>query len=46
MTRPPISPDRMLGEASNARVIYRSDAVHPRHQANNGGRIHFCHLTT
>ena len=34
MTRPPINPDRMLGEASNARVIYRSDAVHPRHQAN------------
>jgi len=34
MTRPPLSPDRMLGEASNARVIYRSDAVHPRHQAN------------
>jgi hypothetical protein len=24
----------MLGEASNARVIYRSDAIHPRHQAN------------
>ncbi len=24
----------MLGEASKAQVIYRSDAVHPRHQAN------------
>ena len=24
----------MLGGASNARVIYRSDIVHPRHQAN------------
>ena len=34
MTRPPLNPDRMLGEASNARAIYRSDAVHPRHQAN------------
>jgi hypothetical protein len=27
MTRPPITPDRMLGEAGNARVIYRSDIV-------------------
>jgi len=34
MPRPPISPDRMLGEASNAQVISRSDAVPPRHQAN------------
>jgi len=34
MTRPPITPERMLGEASSAQVIYRSDAVHPRHQAN------------
>jgi len=34
MIRPPISPDRMLGGASNARVIYRSDIVHPRHQTN------------
>jgi len=25
---------RLLGEASKAQVIYRSDAVHPRHQAN------------
>jgi len=24
----------MLGEASSAQVIYRSEAVHPRHQAN------------
>ena len=24
----------MLGEASRAQIIYRSDAVHPRHQAN------------
>jgi len=34
MTRPPITPERMLGQASRARVIYRSDIVHPRHQAN------------
>jgi len=34
MTRPPITPERMLGEVGNARVIYRSDIVHPRHQAN------------
>lgn len=34
MTRPPITPERMLGEASGAQVIYRSDAIHPRHQAN------------
>ncbi len=34
MTRPPITPERMLGEASSAQVIYRSEAVHPRHQAN------------
>jgi len=34
MTRPPITPERMLGEAGKARVIYRSDIVHPRHQAN------------
>jgi hypothetical protein len=43
MIRPPITPDlsavsaqagRMLGEASSAQIIYRSDIVHPRHQAN------------
>ena len=34
MTRPPITPERMLGEASTAQIIYRSYAVHPRHQAN------------
>jgi len=34
MTRPPISPERMLGEARNAEVIYRSYAVRPRQQAN------------
>jgi hypothetical protein len=34
MIRPPITPERMLGGASSAQVIYRSDAVHPRHQAN------------
>ena len=34
MTRPPITPERMLGEASSAQIIYRSDIVHPRHQAN------------
>ena len=31
---PPITLERMLGEASSAQVIYRSEAVHPRHQAN------------
>jgi hypothetical protein len=34
MTRPPLTPERMLGEAGTARVISRSDIVHPRHQAN------------
>ncbi len=34
ITRPPITQERMLGEARNAQVIYRSDAVHPRHPAN------------
>ena len=34
MTRPPITPERMLGEASSAQLIYRSDAVHPHHRAN------------
>jgi hypothetical protein len=34
MIRPPITPERMLGEASSAQIIYRSDTVHPRHQAN------------
>jgi len=34
MTRPPITPERMLGEADKDQIIYRSDAVHPRHQAN------------
>ena len=34
MARPPITPERMLGDASSVRVIYRSDAVHPRHQTN------------
>jgi hypothetical protein len=34
MIRPPITPERMLGEASSAQIIYRSDIVHPRHQAN------------
>jgi hypothetical protein len=34
MTRPPVTPERMLAEASKAQIIYRSDAVHPRHQAN------------
>ena len=34
MIRPPITPERMLGEAGNAQIIYRSDIVHPRHQAN------------
>jgi len=35
MIRPPITPERMLGEASKAQVIYRSEAGHPRHQANS-----------
>jgi len=34
MARPPITPERMLGEVNTAQVIYRSDAVHPHHQAN------------
>jgi hypothetical protein len=34
MTRPPITPARMHGEADKDRIIYRSDAVRPRHQAN------------
>jgi hypothetical protein len=34
MTQPPITPERMLGEANRAQLIYRSNAVHPRHQAN------------
>jgi len=34
MPRPPLTSARMLGEASRAQVIYRSDIVHPRHQAN------------
>jgi hypothetical protein len=34
MTQPPITPERMCGEASKAQVIYRSDAGHPRHQAH------------
>ena len=34
MTRPPITPERMLGEAGRAQVICRSDIVRPRHQAN------------
>jgi hypothetical protein len=34
MTRPPITPERMLGQAATAQIIYRSDQVHPRHQAN------------
>ena len=27
-------PERMLGEPGSAQMIYRSYAVHPRHQAN------------
>jgi hypothetical protein len=34
MTRPPITPERMLGEADRDQIIYRSETVHPRHQAN------------
>ena len=34
MTRPPITPERMLGEAGRAQVICRSDIDRPRHQAN------------
>ena len=34
MSRPPITPERMLRDASKAQIICRSDAVHPRHQAN------------
>jgi hypothetical protein len=34
MSRPPLTPERMLGEANNAQIVYRSDAVHPRHRAS------------
>ena len=34
ITRPPITPERMLGETDKDRIIYRSDVVYPRHQAN------------
>lgn len=34
MTRPPMTPERMLGEARSAQVIYGSEGIHPRHQAN------------
>ena len=34
MVRPLITPEQMLGEANQAQIIYRSDAVHPRHQAS------------
>ncbi len=34
MAPPPITPERILGEASKTRIIYRSDGVHPRRQAN------------
>jgi hypothetical protein len=34
MARPPITPERMLGGADTDRIIYRSGAIHPRHQAN------------
>ncbi|HSB81700.1 MAG TPA: hypothetical protein VLM91_23215 [Candidatus Methylomirabilis sp.] len=30
MARPPVSPERMLGEAEKDQIICRSDAVHPR----------------
>ena len=34
MVRAPITPKRMLGEANQVKIIYPSDAIHPRHQAN------------
>ena len=34
MARPPVTPERMLGGADKDQIIYRSDAVHPRQQAN------------
>lgn len=34
MVRPPITPERMLGEADKDRSSYRSDAAHPRHPAS------------
>ncbi len=34
MARPPITPERMLGDADKHQFIYRSDAIHLRHQAN------------
>ena len=34
MTRAPIVPDRILGDGATQKVIYRSNVIHPRHQAN------------
>jgi len=34
MARPPLILERKLGDARGVRVIYRSGAIHPRHQAN------------
>jgi hypothetical protein len=31
MTRPPITPERMVGEARSAKAIYRSEVIHHRH---------------
>lgn len=31
MARPPVTPERMLGEADKDQILYRSGAVHPRH---------------
>jgi hypothetical protein len=33
VARPPITPERMVGEARSAKAIYHSEAIHPRHQA-------------
>jgi len=34
IARPPITPERMLGEVNQDQIICRSDAVHPRRQAS------------
>jgi hypothetical protein len=34
IARPPITPERMLGEANQDQIICRSDAAHPRRQAS------------
>ncbi len=34
MSRAPVVPDRILGDGTSPTVLYRSDIIHPRRQAN------------